>query len=84
MFFGRSKTRILGSANIDSTLRSWSQGEVGNKTFQQITDEFAEIIIPKVWEREDRRISRVATRLSISPKKVRRILKAAGLLNNRS
>jgi tetratricopeptide (TPR) repeat protein len=78
------KTRILGSANIDSTLRSWSQGEVGNKTFQQITDEFAEIIIPKVWEREDRRISRVATRLSISPKKVRRILKAAGLLNNRS
>ena len=78
------KTRILGSANIDSTLRSWSQGEVGNKTFQQITDEFAEIIIPKIWEREDRRISRVATRLSISPKKVRRILKAAGLLSRNS
>jgi hypothetical protein len=78
------KTRILGSASIDSTLRSWSQGEVGNKTFQQITDEFAEIIIPKVWEREDRRISRVAARLSISPKKVRRILGRAGLLNRRS
>ena len=77
------KTRILGSASIDSTLRSWSQGEVGKKSFQQITEEFAEIIIPKIWEREDRKVSRVATRLSISPKKVRRILRRAGLLNSR-
>lgn len=78
------KTRILGSASVDSALRSWSQGEVGNKTFQQITDEFAEIIIPRIWEREDRKISRVAAKLSISPKKVRRILRHAGLLDSRS
>jgi DNA-binding NtrC family response regulator len=52
---------------------------VGDKTFQQITEEFAEIVIPKVWLREDRKISRVAERLSISPKKVRRILQNAGL-----
>jgi len=32
------------------------------------------LIIPKVWELEGRKISRVATRLSMSPKKIRRIL----------
>jgi tetratricopeptide (TPR) repeat protein len=74
------KSRILRSGNIDATLRSWSQGAVGNKTFQQMTEEFAEMIIPKVWEREGRKVSRVATRLSVSPKKVRRVLKRAGLL----
>jgi hypothetical protein len=33
-----------------------------------------------VWMREDRRIARVAESLSISPKKVRRILRNAGFL----
>jgi hypothetical protein len=37
-------------------------------------------VIPKVWAREGKKISRVAERLSISPKKVRRILRNAGLL----
>jgi DNA-binding NtrC family response regulator len=64
-------------------LRAWSQGVVGEKTFRQISDEFAEIIIPKVWEAEDRKIARVASRLSISPKKVRRILQKVGLLKGR-
>jgi hypothetical protein len=65
---------------VDTVLREWSQGLVGNKTFQQITEEFAGIIIPRVWEREDRKISRVAARLSVSPKKIRRVLHAQGLL----
>jgi len=72
------KSRVLRTGNVNPTLRAWSQGSVGDKTFQQITEEFAELIIPKVWEREDRKISRVATRLSISPKKVRRILSRVG------
>jgi hypothetical protein len=55
---------------------------IGNKTFQQVTEEFAEIVIPKVWQREGRKISKVAGCLSISPKKVRRILRMAGLLGN--
>ena len=76
------RSRITASGSIDSTLRSWSQGAIGNKTFQQITEEFAELIIPKVWEREGRKVSRVAARLSVSPKKVRRILKRAGLLTS--
>jgi len=72
------KTRLLRAGSVNPTLRAWSQGSVGDKTFQQMTEEFAELIIPKVWEREGRKISRVATRLSISPKKVRRILGRVG------
>jgi tetratricopeptide (TPR) repeat protein len=72
------KSKVLRRGSIDSTLRAWCQGAVGDKTFRQITEEFAEFIIPRVWEREGHKISRVATRLSISPKKVRRILTRAG------
>jgi tetratricopeptide (TPR) repeat protein len=71
--------KLLKAGSIDSTLRQWSQGNVGNKTFQQISEEFAAIVIPKVWKREGRKVSRVAARLRISPKKVRRILSQLGL-----
>jgi tetratricopeptide (TPR) repeat protein len=74
------KSRILRASKIDDTLRAWSEGMLGDKTFQQVTEEFAEIVIPKVWLREGRKVSRVAQRLSVSPKKVRRILRNAGLL----
>jgi tetratricopeptide (TPR) repeat protein len=74
------RARISHTSGIDSTLRAWSQGEVAGKTLQQLTEEFAEFLIPKIWEQEQRKISRVATRLSVSPKKVRRILARAGLL----
>src|SRR5712692_10029729 len=72
------KTRVLRGGSLNPTLRAWSQGSVGDKTFQQISEEFAELIIPKVWEREGRKVSRVATRLSVSPKKIRRILNRVG------
>jgi hypothetical protein len=74
------KTRILRATGIDEMLRAWSEGIVGDKTFQQVTEEFAELVIPKVWAREGRKIARVAERLSISPKKVRRILNSVDLL----
>lgn len=74
---GALKSKILHSANIDQTLRQWSEGEIGNKTFQQIQEEFAEIVIPKVWLSQGKNITRVAQVLSISPKKVRRILRRA-------
>jgi tetratricopeptide (TPR) repeat protein len=73
------KAKVRHSGRIDASLQEWSEGQTGDKTFQQITEEFASIIIPRVWEREERKISRVAQKLSISPKKVRRILDAAGL-----
>jgi hypothetical protein len=68
--------RIKGS--VHPVLKAWSQGAVGEKTFRQISEEFAEIVIARVWEREGRKVSRVASRLSISPKKVRRILARVG------
>jgi tetratricopeptide (TPR) repeat protein len=68
------KAKVLRSGSVNPTLRAWSQGSVGDKTFKQISEEFAELIIPRVWEREGRKVSRVAARLSVSPKKVRRIL----------
>jgi tetratricopeptide (TPR) repeat protein len=73
------KSRLNTAGNIEVTLREWSRGDVGNKTFQQITEDFAAIVIPKVWKNEGCKISRVATRLSISPKKVRRILRSQGI-----
>jgi hypothetical protein len=75
------KSHIMQASGINDTLRGWSEGMVGDKTFQQVTEEFAEIVIPKVWLREDKKISRVAQCLSISPKKVRRILRNAGFLD---
>lgn len=74
------KARLLHASPVDADLRAWSAGMVHGKSFQQMTEEFARLIIPKVWEREGRKVSRVAEELSISPKKVRRILHAAGLL----
>ncbi|HWF45925.1 MAG TPA: hypothetical protein VG168_02880 [Bryobacteraceae bacterium] len=74
------KTKILRAGTPDPNLRAWSEGAVGDKTLQEVVIEFEELLIPKVWEREDRKVSRVARRLSVSPKKVRRILRRLGLL----
>lgn len=73
------KAKVLETWPVDPLLRAWSAGVVENKSFQQMTEEFARVVIPRVWEREGRKISRVAERLSISPKKVRRILQMAGV-----
>jgi tetratricopeptide (TPR) repeat protein len=72
------RSKFLHRGSVDPTLKAWSQGSVGNKSFRQISDEFAEIVIARVYEREGRKVSRVAARLSISPKKVRRILARVG------
>lgn len=74
------KARMLRENKVDEVLLAWSQGAVGNKTFKQISEEFAELIVPKVWANEGRKVARVAARLSISPKKVRRALIRAGLM----
>jgi tetratricopeptide (TPR) repeat protein len=76
------KRKLRGAGNVNATLREWSQGIIGSKSFQQVSEEFAAIVIPKVWRREKRKVARVAARLSISPKKVRRILRDQGLLKS--
>ncbi len=77
------KARVLKSNSVDDKLQAWSQGAVGDKTFRQISDEFAELIIPKIWEHEGRKVARVAAKLSISPKKVRRALIRSGALRSK-
>jgi tetratricopeptide (TPR) repeat protein len=78
------KDRVHHVGGIDSILREWCRGDVGDKTFQEITEEFAGIVIPRVWKNEGYKISRVASRLSVSPKKVRRILSSRGLLDRKA
>jgi tetratricopeptide (TPR) repeat protein len=72
------KQKVMPRGAIDPQLRAWSQGVTGDRTFQELAEDFAEVVIPRVWEKEDRKVQRVAQRLKISPKKVRRILAKAG------
>ncbi len=74
------RARILHAGVEDPNLRAWSQGVVGDKSLQQVVGDFEEMLIRKVWEHEGRKVSRVAHRLAVSPKKVRRVLRHLGLL----
>jgi tetratricopeptide (TPR) repeat protein len=75
------RARILHAGVEDPNLRAWSQGEIGDKSLQQVVGDFEELLIRKVWENESRKVSRVAHRLAVSPKKVRRVLRHLGLLS---
>jgi tetratricopeptide (TPR) repeat protein len=46
------KAKLNRAGGIETILREWSRGSVGNRTFQQITEDFAAIVIPKVWRHE--------------------------------
>lgn len=74
------KRRLLQSTALAPKLIQWAHGEVGERTFRQLGEDFADLVIPRMWEQEDRKISRVASRLSISPRKVRRVLTRLGLM----
>ena len=71
------KSKLLRTVGIDDTLRAWSEGIVGDKTLQQIMEDFAELVVTKIWQREGRRTARVAALLATSPKKVRRLVRHA-------
>jgi tetratricopeptide (TPR) repeat protein len=73
------KSKIIRSTGIDEKLRYWSEGLTDGKTFQQISEEFAELVIPRVWARQGKKVAGVSKTLSVSPKKVRRILRNVGL-----
>lgn len=72
------KQRVTSRGSVDPRLRAWTQGVTDGKTFQKLTEEFAELVIPIVWEKQGRKVSRVAKVLKVSPKKVRRVLAKAG------
>jgi tetratricopeptide (TPR) repeat protein len=70
--------KVMPRGAVDPQLRAWSHGITGDKTFQELAEDFAEVVIPRVWEKEGKKVQRVAARLKVSPKKVRRILARAG------
>jgi tetratricopeptide (TPR) repeat protein len=78
------KQKVAPKGSVDPQLRAWTQGITGDKTLQQMTEQFAELVIPRVWEKEGKKVQRVARRLSVSPKKVRRILNRLGRLKKRT
>jgi tetratricopeptide (TPR) repeat protein len=77
---GDLKSKLLGAVRIEQTLRQWSDGQLGNKTFLQVEEEFAELVIPKVWLKSGKNVTLVSKTLRISPKKVRRILRNARVI----
>jgi hypothetical protein len=72
---GDLRVKLAGATRVEEALRLWSEGQLGNKTFQQVQEEFAELVIPKVWLQSGKSVTAVSRSLSISPKKVRRILR---------
>ena len=78
--FQRLKRRLREEVKLKSKLIGWAHGEAGAKTFRELEQDFAELIIPRVWEEEKRQITHVVERLSVSPKRVRRVLRTLGLL----
>jgi tetratricopeptide (TPR) repeat protein len=73
------KARLLKVVGIEDTLRAWSQGIITGKSFQEVTEQFAQLVIPRVWLREECKISRVAKKLAMSPQKVRRLVKRSSV-----
>ena len=57
---GNLKAKLAGATRVEETLRHWSDGQLGEKTFQQIEEEFAELVIPKVWLRLGKNVTAVA------------------------
>jgi tetratricopeptide (TPR) repeat protein len=80
--FQMLRRKLLESTTLDAKLLHWAHGELGDKTFRQLAEDFADLVIPRAWDQEERKISRVAARLSISPAKVRRVLGRLGYLES--
>jgi hypothetical protein len=76
------KKRLSENTTLEPKLLQWAYGEIGEKTFRQLEEDFADLVIPRLWEQEKRKVSRVAVRLSVSPRKVRRVLIRLGLLED--
>lgn len=72
------KQKLTSRGSIDQKLRAWSRGVTEGKSFQRLADEFAELVITRVWEKEGKKVARVAKALKVSPKKIRKVLAMAG------
>jgi len=74
------KKRLREEVTLESALIRLAQGEIGAKTYRELIEDFAHLVIPSVWDEEKRVIKYTAERLSISRRKVRGILRKLGLL----
>lgn len=74
------RATIAQSGLEEPNLRAWSEGVIGDKSLQDVVAEFEELLIRRVWEHEGRKVARVARKLAVSPKKVRRALRRLGLM----
>jgi hypothetical protein len=72
------KAKSCAAAILDTTLQAWSQGVVGERSFQQLTEDFADVMIPRSGTTRAAKWRGWRRALSISPKKVRRVAGAAG------
>jgi tetratricopeptide (TPR) repeat protein len=82
--FRTLKKRLMEHGAVDAKLGQWARGEIREKTFRELEEDFADLVIPIAWQQEGRKVSRVASRFSISPKKVRRVLGRLGYLDNQA
>lgn len=78
------RKKIAQSQALETTWRRWVNGDLDGKTFQQVEEDFAAIVIPQVWTNLGQNVSRVAKHLSVSPKKVRRALRNAPAIRSHS
>lgn len=78
--FQRLRKRLMEDSALEPKLLQWASGEIGGKSFRQLGEDFADLVIPRIWIQEKKKVSRVAARLTISSRKVRRVLVRLGLL----
>ena len=69
------KSKLMEKVGIDDRVRAWSHGLVDGKTLEEVTENFAEVVVTQLWLREDRKVARVARILCTSPKRVRKLIR---------
>lgn len=50
--FQKLKSRLLQTARVEPKVQQWTKGEIGDRTFEQLQDDFADLVIPRIWEQE--------------------------------
>jgi len=81
--YQRLKKRLREEVTLESALIRLAQGEIGAKTYRELMEDFTDLVISTVWDEEKRVIKYTAARLSISRKKVRRVLRKLDLVETK-
>ena len=49
------KRRVLENSSVTPKLMQWVHGEIGSRTFRQLEEDFADLVIPVAWEQEEKK-----------------------------